>query len=280
MGDKGIGPQRDGEIGTARIWFEEVFNYFVRKALTVDTPNLFSFVNIASIAINSTEDNEQLVRTLAERLTQYSSRVDLNRVQSHLEEIKRGYRFQKFPVIDVTAKLTYRGLIGASSEFGKTAFEIGLYFEPIFNVPYIPGSSIKGAVKAAARAVNALSNKIEELFGKGSVGRLDFSDAYPVGAGVKNYLLIPDVMAPHYSKGGQDILREDEAKVTPIPFMAIAPETRFRFLIADREGRMDETTALQIVTAIAVAFSSGLGAKTSIGYGIFDLEKASLTTGD
>ncbi|MEM3710331.1 MAG: type III-B CRISPR module RAMP protein Cmr6, partial [Nitrososphaerales archaeon] len=185
-----------------------------------------------------------------------------------------------FPVLDLEAKLTYKAVMGVSSGFGQLAFEVGLFFDPILNVPYIPGSSIKGAVKAASTLHKVIPGELlGELFGNGSVGRLDFSDAYPIERGLKDYILIPDVLTPHYSKGGEDILREDQVTPTPIPFLSIAPATRFRFLIADRAHKVDHSFLETFLKAVAVAFSLGVGAKTALGYGVFELVKASIIEG-
>jgi CRISPR-associated protein Cmr6 len=267
-------------------WIDEISNRFVTERWAVGIPNLFSLTNISSLKINSLKidspgKSEALVRKLIERLTQYSSRADLSRVNKHLNQIKQAYSSLKFPVLDLEAKLTYKGLVGASSSFGQLAFQVGLSFDPLLNVPYVPGSSIKGAVKAASRLKNVIPDDelLGELFGNNSVGRLDFSDAYPVEGGVKEYILIPDVLTPHYSKGGEDILGEDQVMPTPIPFLSIAPATKFRFLIADRAQKADQPFLETLLKAVAVAFSLGVGAKTALGYGTFELIKASVEKG-
>jgi len=262
-------------------WIDEVSNRFVTDRWALGTPNLFSLTTIASLKINSLGKSEALVRKLIERLTQYSSRADFRLVNEHLNQIKQAYSSLRFPVLDLEAKLTYRGLVGASSSFGQPAFEVGLSFDPLLNVPYIPGSSIKGAVKAAGRLKKVIPDDelVRELLGNGSVGRLDFMDAYPVEGGVKGYILIPDVLTPHYNKRGEDILEEDKVMPTPIPFLSIAPATKFRFLIADRAQKADQPFLETLLKAVAVAFSLGVGAKTALGYGAFELVKASVEEG-
>ncbi|MEM2922471.1 MAG: type III-B CRISPR module RAMP protein Cmr6, partial [Candidatus Bathyarchaeia archaeon] len=149
------------------------------------------------------------------------------------------------------------------------------------NVPCIPGSSIKGAVKAASILKKVIPDElVRELFGDDSVGRLQFHDAYPVEGGVKGYVLIPDVLTPHYSKEGVDTFKEDQAMPIPIPFLSIAPATKFRFLITDRAQQVDQPFLEILLKAVTVAFSLGLGAKTNLGYGVFDLVKASVTNGE
>jgi len=276
-------PRFSDDRQTIRLgWIDEISNRFVTDRWAVGTPNLFSLTNIASLKIRCLGKSEALVRKLIERLTQYSSRADFSLVNKHLNQIKQAYSSLKFPILDLEAKLTYKGLVGASSSFGQLAFDVGLSFDPLLNVPYIPGSSIKGAVKAASILKKVIPDNelLEELFGNDSVGRLDFSDAYPVEGGVKGYILIPDVLTPHYSKRGEDILGEDQVMPTPISFLSIAPATRFRFLIADRAQKADQSFLETLPKAVAVAFSLGIGAKTALGYGTFELVKASVEKGE
>lgn len=246
-------------------WIEKVYKQLVSMD---NIPNLFSLVNISSVIINTKKEKEKEKRMVLEKLTKYSKNVNLTKVKEYLDEVKKAYSSLGLSVIDLEAKLTYRALVGASSSFGQPAFEVGLSFDPILNVPYIPGSTIKGAVKSASILEKVISTElVKELFGDDSVGRLDFSDAYPVEHGVNGYILIPDVLTPHYSKGGNDILEEDRVIPTPIPFLSIAPGTKFRFIIADRRQKVDDS----LIRAVAVAFSLGVGAKTTIGYGTLDL---------
>lgn len=262
-------------------WIEEVSNRFVTDRWIISTPNLFSLTTIASLKINSLDKSEALVRKLVERLTQYSSQANLILVNKHFDQIKQAYSSLRFPVLDLEARLTYKGLVGASSSFGQPAFKVGLSFDPLLNVPYIPGPSIKGAVKAASILKKVLPDKLlGEIFGNGSIGRLDFSDAYPVERGAKGYILIPDVLTPHYSKRGEDVLKEDQVVPTPIPFLSIAPTTKFRFLIVDRAQKADQPFLETLLKAVAVAFSLGVGAKTALGYGAFELVKASVEKGE
>ncbi|MEM3404142.1 MAG: type III-B CRISPR module RAMP protein Cmr6 [Nitrososphaeria archaeon] len=262
-------------------WIEKVYEQLIVSQWMGNTPNLFSLASISSFTINTATEKENEKRSVLEMLTKYSKEVSLAKVNRHLDETKAAYSSLGFPILDLEARLTYRAVVGASSTFGQTAFEVGLSFDPLLNVPYIPGSSIKGAVKAASRLGKVIPDDkmLRELFGNGLVGRLDFSDAYPVEGGVKGYILIPDVLTPHYSKGGEDVLEEDKIMPTPIPFLSIAPTTRFRFLIADRAQKLDQPFLETLLKAVAVAFSLGVGAKTALGYGAFELVKAFVEEG-
>jgi CRISPR-associated protein Cmr6 len=267
-------PGNGKQIGLG--WVDYIYDQFIINRWMVGTPSLFSLATIASVKINSYDEKGKLVRRVTERLTQYTSQADLNPINNHLNGIVQAYTSLHFPVIDLEATLTYRALVGASSSFGQPAFEVGLSFDPILNVPCIPGSSIKGAVKASAALKEVFSDElVKELFGNGSIGRLDFSDAYPVKVGVKGYLIIPDVLTPHYNKGEEDILQEHKVMPTPIPFLSIAPGTVFRFIVADRKQDVDQSFVERFLKAVAVTFTLGVGAKTAIGYGSLELVRAS-----
>jgi CRISPR-associated protein Cmr6 len=186
-------------------------------------------------------------------------------------------------------QLKYRALLGASSNFAYVPFEVGLNFDPFLCVPYIPASSIKGAARAAWRKIREknLDERFEEkeedrIFGRGgpdgNVGAIIFSDAFPVKHGKKGFILYPDVITPHYSKGGEDVFDETQAFPTPIPHLSIAPETVFSFVIAIPKRTVDiskeEARRIfrKVLMVTNVALKLGIGARTSVGYGVFELK--------
>lgn len=152
-------------------------------------------------------------------------------------------------------------------------FEVSLAWDPIFNVPFIPSSSIKGSVRAYFEEVGTSINdySVDDLFGSiETEGLVRFTDAYPVTC--KRNLLEPEVVTPHYHEVKELI---DEASSTPIPvvFITIPPGVTFRLLLigvktfdsrAVKQEVMDKVAGL-----VAQALSRGVGAKTSVGYGRF-----------
>ena len=197
----------------------------------------------------------------------------------------------------VKVKLSSRGSFGASSDFGLIAFERGLSFDPLLNLPFIPSSSIKGAVRNGyfylCRDKRGLSEGEAEaacrlLFGDDKcAGLVGFTDAYPVEAGEKGFVLYPDVMTPHYREG---VKTEFDVEPTPIVYLTVAPGTVFQFYVfwKERDKRrvnmgkgpnrdisphprplIDELGLLDL--AILYALGLGIGSKTSVGYSTFEV---------
>jgi len=157
--------------------------------------------------------------------------------------------------------------------------EISLAWDPVLNLPYIPSSSIKGAVRSwielyIGKSVNDVS--LEEIFGSEPESRGEklaslvvFTDAYPISCAT--HLLEPDVLTPHYATT-KLAFSEPEASPTPMVFPTIAPNTVLRFIVAfkyKRENKqlLNAKIITKLIDYTIRALEEGLGAKTSIGYG-------------
>jgi CRISPR-associated protein Cmr6 len=213
-------------------------------------------------------------------------------ISKMLDEIKNALNMLGYNTREVEVKLISRGLFGSGSSFGKLAFEVGLSFDSIFNVPYIPSSSLKGAVRAAYFTIllqsrldeNKARERCEYIFGGPNVGAglVGFTDAYPIQPGEKGYLLYPDVITPHYT---EEVASELDVKPTPITYLTVAPNTHFQFYIfwRNRHSRgigskdfskkpspnIEELGSLDL--AVLLAMRMGVGAKTMLGYSTFEL---------
>ena len=202
---------------------------------------------------------------------------------------------EKGIVREIQMKLTYRGSFGVSSTFGQIPFEVGLYIHPYFNVPYIPASSIKGAIRNAyyyylVNHENENRDKADDecnrLFGDSNfAGLVGFTDAFPIQEGENGYILYPDIINPHY----KDAKNEMEVEPKPIIFLTVAPDTTFKFYMyiikeGEKEKRKIEIGAKKDLAAkpipdmeklgkldLALLFglSMGIGAKTALGYSQF-----------
>ena len=214
----------------------------------------------------------QLIEKIAESLKMQVNIV-CQRAKKMLDSIEEAYRRTRYEVITFEARLEERGLFGMSQPFGIIPFEVGLEFDPYLNTPIVPGSSVKGAVRSAWRSLFGQDEKEAENYVFGTtkrVGACIFHDGYPIEAGRNGYLLYPDVLTPHYMKEGKDILKENEAKPSPVVYLTVAPETVFKFLIAmpkDVDGRLRDMFRKAVLEALRL----GIGGKTSIGYGRFSL---------
>lgn len=170
--------------------------------------------------------------------------------------------------------LENRLLIGLT---GNGALETGCSLSRNYGMPYIPGSSIKGVVRAWAKQYLPDSTAaIEQLFGTYDTdqpnrvaGTVTFHDAWWIPEdGVKPFVL--DVVTTHhqaYYNGGQ---AEPSDKDSPIPNHLLAVQGSFLFVI---EGEPAAIELCQTLLEKALA-DNGIGAKTAAGYGYMKVDQA------
>ncbi|MEM4628280.1 MAG: type III-B CRISPR module RAMP protein Cmr6, partial [Ignisphaera sp.] len=91
-----------------------------------------------------------------------------------------------------------------------------------------------------------------------------FFDAYPVRCEGEN-LVEADVITPHYNEVAGRI---DEARSSPTPlvFPVLAPGTVLHVVVALKKPLGRELSGV-FMDNVGKALGSGLGAKTSVGYG-------------
>lgn len=136
-------------------------------------------------------------------------------------------------------------------------------------LPYIPSASIKGVAKFAAEFDNVadrrIDNKEKEIFGsQDGVGQVQFWDGFPVNVPK----LKVDIMNNHF----QDYYSEkkdfpsDDMDPNPVPFIVVDTDSEFYFpVVADNQNNLQKA-----VEFLKSALSDwGVGAKSSVGYGIF-----------
>ncbi|NPA69897.1 MAG: hypothetical protein GXO26_03745, partial [Crenarchaeota archaeon] len=137
-------------------------------------------------------------------------------VKKMMDEVKEGLRNCGYEVAGLRAETRTKTLIGLSEEmFGRSIFEVGIMWNPYLNLPYIPGSSLKGAFRAylELRGIRVQDHEIEDLLGmQAHVSNIVFVDSYPEQC--RDYLLIPEVTTPIYSEIEG---RVQETKVQPVP---------------------------------------------------------------
>ncbi|CUS76847.1 CRISPR-associated protein Cmr6 [Candidatus Kryptonium thompsonii] len=172
--------------------------------------------------------------------------------------------------------------------------ETSMTLHHIYGIPYIPGSAVKGVtrhwavLKFADRSgqdVNRISNALEngenldievegikfsdliEIFGtQGKVGRVIFMDAYPLREDAINLKI--DIMNPHYPdyySGKQP--PADWQNPNPIKFLTVE-KTHFQFYLISQDSSLLQKSEVLLKEALG---KFGIGAKTSLGYGIFEI---------
>ena len=169
--------------------------------------------------------------------------------------------------------------------------ENGFIWHPTLATPYLPGSSVKGLVRAWLESESETGPAhIKRWFGSPDKstdktanfqsGELIFFDAIPI----EPVTLALDVMTPHggkwYSDGDRaevdspETVPADWNSPVPVPFMVVRQSTLL-FSIAPRPGctwTEDEQQLFKTALNEALAWL-GAGAKTAIGYGYMQPDK-------
>jgi len=167
--------------------------------------------------------------------------------------------------------------------------EIGVAWHPYLNLPYVPSTTIKGALKSyletcedSQRICGYEKKELANiLFGTTDQrGHLLFTDALPVGCREKEgkddrpSLVEPDIVTPHYSEI-EGVIDEVQAKPKPLVFPTIARGTKLKLVVALRDVKNAQCLASELPNLISKAFELGLGAKTRLGYGVLKVLNAS-----
>lgn len=182
---------------------------------------------------------------------------------------------RRFRVRELT--IASRLFIGQSAD---GMLETGCAISHSYGVPYIPGSSVKGAVRAYAGATEfwqANRQICDDLFGTapkeahpdGLAGLFLFHDAWWIPGSAERPLVQEVVTSHHLEYYGSDGKTPATDLDSPIPNAQIAVHGMFLFVI---EGP-PAWTPLAEEMLVAALTDAGLGAKRRAGYGYFrDLE--------
>jgi len=166
-------------------------------------------------------------------------------------------------------------------------FETGFIFDHTYGVPYLPGSSVKGAGRAWVKEVDGWDpDVVRAVFGpdedeakaakeqfRPTQGQVIFFDAYPI-VWPKLEVDILNVHYKEYYEGRKHKPPADWMAPVPIYFLTIAPGQAFRFAVAAKPKAPDAALlAKQAIEAVVGAASDlGLGGKTAVAYGYFRLQ--------
>ena len=185
----------------------------------------------------------------------------------------------------VTLPMATRGSLTLHLSRSGAMENAGIALHPVYGFVYLPGSGIKGLVRAWAETVWAPAQsdkgkawrRIEEAFGwspgserhkadNSAAGRLVFHDAWPV----RWPRLILDVINNHHAKyyAGQGDPGDWE-EPSLVYFLAVGWNEKFEFAISDRKpgsGDLLEKACEWLRDALT---TEGAGAKTAAGYGRF-----------
>ncbi len=151
--------------------------------------------------------------------------------------------------------------------------ENGFAWHPTLGAPFLPGSSLKGLVRAWAEeeAGKGEQEVVKRIFGdRGRVGSVCFLDAIPV----KPVILEADVITPHAAGWDAKNPPGDWRSPVPIPFLVTAAGTKFLFTLVPRANAEEKVIDRVWEWLRAALEFSGAGAKTAVGYGRFALDES------
>lgn len=195
--------------------------------------------------------------------------------------------YDEFPVENFELKTVYPGLLigtGLPHSFrGKGEAALGITLDYVTGMPYIPGSSVKGALR------NAFTYKeyIKELLKITDIDMLDFETSifgskHDAKGGAKvqgsdiffdaiitsdGKFLDTDNITPHRQNGG--LLELAEPK--PITMIRIRPNVifKFQFQLKDyKQGNIEINVGQKLALFKQILIDLGIGAKTNVGYGV------------
>ncbi|MGC8569586.1 MAG: type III-B CRISPR module RAMP protein Cmr6 [Nitrososphaeria archaeon] len=226
--------------------------------------------------------------------------------------------FMKPKTAVFTASALTESPVVAGRSFLDLALEYGISWDPVLDLPYIPASEIKGALRSVLLKVVLLSAKRNEYIkaaldvtgkSKGKVflnsefdrlkgllnginpevneyeqhvGWIRISDAYPVAA-PDNRPVELMVLTPHYTP---EVKKEYEVRPLPIKYIAIPAGTRISFVVSvTYEGLSALSMVLETESGkealrdlLTAALYLGVGRRTSRGMGRMKLESLNEVT--
>lgn len=159
--------------------------------------------------------------------------------------------------------------------------ENGFAFHHTLGAPFLPGSSLKGVLRAwlretegrwdAAKKVWIESKRTRDWFGtQGTVGRFLLLDMLPT----RPPLLTVDIMTPHYGPYYQNAeIPGDWYSPVPISFLTVEENNQWQLGILPVPGQdpLGNEEIGQLIKALVEALIwHGAGAKTAVGYGRFE----------
>lgn len=160
-----------------------------------------------------------------------------------------------------------------------TVLETGLTLHPLYGIPLIPGSALKGLCRnyvtsEIAEHTSKSSDEddptIQRIFGSPhQSGTVTFFDALPMEGKARLSLDIINVHYPDYYSRAR--VPTNDQRPNPVLFLSVT-DTTFAFALAPRDPQKEEQqsdvhTAIQWLQEALQDY--GVGGKTSAGYGYF-----------
>jgi CRISPR-associated protein Cmr6 len=170
---------------------------------------------------------------------------------------------------EVTINTTWRLVSGLGMSH---VLENGFVWDRNLGVPYLPGSSVKGVMRAWTEQWDTEHwGQYKALFGDTNelgAGQIIVHDAFPTQVP----LLELDVMSIHastYYRDPRQVPADDEDPIV-VTFLAVKANTMFTFGLSPRLGVQPAPDLDAAENLLRTALKTlGIGSKTAVGYGHF-----------
>lgn len=260
---------------------------------------LFSkFIPETSIKNEEKENKEKYLQFIINEFKNLKNNLNnFNFIKERNEELINKLKDSGFKVISFHAICQWRLIIGLGASHPQ---ETSMTLHHIYGIPYIPGSAIKGITKhwivlkladhianneSFEDVIEKVSKALEDgddsysnlsldgiefkdlvkIFGtQRQIGQVIFMDAYPVDS-IELEIDIMNVHYPDYYSGKE--APTDYQKPRPIKFLTLK-KAKFQFHLLSKDINLLKYTEKFLKEALK---EHGIGAKTSLGYGIFDI---------
>lgn len=213
----------------------------------------------------------------------------------------RDILYERYYFVSLKVKLIDKLIIGLGNQ---SIFETGITLHHTYGIPYIPGQAIKGVLRnyiiqehfnaveedamACKEFLLIFGGKNEDDSDLNACGKVIFMDSFPCSC--SKFKLKKDIMTPHYGNYYKDDSRNslpnDSDTPNPIPFLVVEKNGN-RDLEFEMNIRIDKSILNKpwnennkmtikefLIDNLVDALNFyGLGAKTSVGYGYFDIDK-------
>ncbi|MEC4893465.1 MAG: RAMP superfamily CRISPR-associated protein [Oscillatoria sp. PMC 1051.18] len=154
----------------------------------------------------------------------------------------------------LTIQFTWRVRVGGTRGFQDILLPV---FHPVYGIPYVPASSLKGVVRAWALNRQPRS-EITRLLGSldEGIGKVQFLDAFPTKP-----CLVVDMVNPLWSWSGEIV----NYQAVPHAFLSMEkPELCIGLACTSKGNSADVET---VKDWLQQALASGIGSRVSAGYG-------------
>jgi len=277
---------------------KSIFNIYLNQEITQNKFNDINFFYLFNMPSISKKGNKLEIKLneYIDKFTWNSLFIEniKNRIERTISNLKN---IGLYICSDITLKVSWRLIVGLGASHPQ---ETSMTLHHIYGIPYIPGSAVKGVTrhwtvlkfadniareinesfeKVIERVSSALETDVDlnkeidgitfkdllEIFGtQEHEGKIIFFDAYPI----ENLKLKIDIMNPHYPDyytGNEP--PTDWQNPIPIKFLTVDSNTKFQFYLAGKNKELLDKTKSLLKEAL---INYGIGAKTSLGYGIFE----------